>query len=490
MSVCIIFSQFHFTRSMKNIIAIRREDLSKKRETRTPIVPSLAARITAKGARFFVQPAVNPFTGEVKRTFTDDSYVEVGAEITEDLSGANVILGVKEVEIDKILPNKAYYIFSHTHKGQQKNKPMLRTFVENKCTLIDYELITNERNVRHITAFTYFAGYAGMIDSLWAFGQRLKAEGIVSRFQKVPQSIEKADLEVLKDILKEVSQEITQKGTTTKLPPIIVCFLGSGKTSTGAQEIFDGLPVINITPNQVTDVFIKGSRNFVYKLVLNIPDMFRLNAQTPNNLVEAYKLMNKREKSDFYLANPQHFESNMDMFFPYVSIFMNCILWSPKYPRLFSREDTKKWYAKHKVVRVIGDISCDPEGGVEFSRDTWIDNPVFTYNPETQTETDGFADKGISVMAVTNLPCEFPKDSSAGFSRNLQDFFSGIVSADYDAASPEASGLPQAIQKAVLVWNGAFTPQYAYMQAFIEQDKQATEDKTAKPKKKGKATTA
>lgn len=458
---------------MNNIIAIRREDLSKKRETRTPIVPSLAARITAKGGRLLLQPALNPDTQEVKRAFKDESFSGIGAEITEDISAANVVLGVKEIEIQHINPSTAYYIFSHTHKGQKKNRKMLQTFVEKKCTLVDYELIVNEKNIRHITAFTYYAGYAGMVDSLWALGQKLKVEGIVSRFQRVPQAIEKADLQVLKGILAEVKEEIQQKGTTMKMPPMIFCFLGNGKTSMGAQEIFDSLPVINITPDQVTDVFIKGSRNFVYKLVLSIPDMFRLKAKTTAKIKEKYEKMNRREKSDFYLANPAHFESNMDKYFPYVSVFMNCILWSPQYPRLFSREDTQKWYAKHKVLRVIGDISCDPEGGVEFSHDTWIDNPIFTYHPETQTETNGFAASGISVLAVTNLPCEFPADASAAFSRNMSEFMGGITHANYQAPLLSESGLPDAIQRATILWNGEFTDKYAYMKEFLPQEQPA-----------------
>lgn len=453
----------------KNVIAIRREDLSKKAETRTAITPTFAARITSKGGRFLLQPALNPDTQERKRCFEDSSYTSYGAEVTEDLSEADVIFGVKEIEVDKILPNKAYYIFSHTHKGQSKNRKMLRTFVEKKCTLIDYELITNEKNIRHVTAFTYFAGYAGMIDTLWALGERLKTEGIVSRFQKVPQSIVKSDLQLLKDILAEVKEEITKKGTTIKLPPMIFCFLGSGKTSQGAQEIFNSLPVVSITPDQVTDIFIRGSRNFVYKLVLNIPHMYRLKKSVSEKISKSYAAMNMREKSDFYLANPQHFESNMDTYFPFVTAFLNCIVWSPKYPKLFTRKDTQKWYEKHKTLRVIGDISCDPEGGVEFSRDTWIDDPVFTYQPDSQTEIQGFAPKGISLMAVTNLPCEFPKDASAAFSGNLSDFFSGMVSADYEADSIEHSGLPEAIKRATILWKGELTEKYKYMQDFLPE---------------------
>lgn len=452
----------------KNIIGIRREDLSKKMETRVAITPAFAGRITAKQSRIIIQPAVNPETNEKKRIFPDTKYQEIGAEINESLKDANLIFGIKEIDIDKILPNKVYFIFSHTHKGQKKNRKMLKTFVDKKCTLIDYELITNERNIRYITAFTYFAGYAGMIDSFWALGERLKVEGIVSRFQKVPQSIEKADLQVLKNILSDVGDEITQKGTTAKLPPMIFCFLGSGKTSQGAQEIFNDLPHVQITPDQVKDIYIRGSRNFIYKLVLSIPDMYRLKTDTPEEIRLKYKEMNKREKSDFYLANPDYFESNMDIFFPYVTVFLNCIVWSPKYPKLFTRDKTEEWYSKSHTLRVIGDISCDPEGGVEFSKDTWIDNPVFTYNPLTRTEIDGFSKEGISVMAVTNLPCEFPADASSAFNKNLSDFMEGIIAANYHTKTVKESNLPPAIEKAAILWKGGFTPTFEYMQAFLE----------------------
>ena len=100
---------------MSNTIGIRREDLDKKGERRVAITPQLAVRIRLAKHTLLIQPARHPETGEVKRAIPDEEYAAVGAEITEDISGARLILGLKEVDIDHILPEKAYLIFSHTH---------------------------------------------------------------------------------------------------------------------------------------------------------------------------------------------------------------------------------------------------------------------------------------------------------------------------------------------------------------------------------------
>lgn len=449
---------------MKNIIGIRREDLSKKGEKRVAITPDLAARALLPAHTLLVQPAIHPETHEVKRAFTDAQYQSLGAQITEDLSAAQVIFGLKEVEIPHILPQKAYLIFSHTHKGQIKNQDFLRALADGKTTLIDYELIANAEEQRVLTAFTYFAGYAGMIDTMWALGQRLEQEGISHPFSAIPQSIEKEDLTQIKAIIKEVGTAISEKGLPSGMPPLITCFLGNGKTSQGAQEIYGLLPVEEIKPHELAAVYANGSRNKVYQLVLDIPEMFRLKKDSPH----FGNSLSFGEFFQLYLKEPDHFESDLERIFPYCTLMMNCIIWSPEYPRLLSRADTREWYVVDQTLRVIGDITCDPEGAIQFSRETWIDEPVFTYDPVTEKAEKGFLPRGIAVMAVTNLPCEFSADASAGFSKNLETILSGIVAADFDAPSPAASGLPEAVQQAVILWKGKLTARYQYLQPYLE----------------------
>ena len=146
---------------------------------------------------------------------------------------------------------------------------------------------------------------------------------------------------------------------------------------------------------------------------------------------------------------------------------MNCILWSPKYPRMLSRDQAADWYRDHQNLRVVGDITCDPEGSIQFSKETWIDDPVFVYDPIQRTEQSGFEGNGIAVMAVTNLPCEFPADASSQFAKELYPFLPAILLANYEHEEMEQAGLPIEIQEATILWKGEFTSRYKYMNEFI-----------------------
>lgn len=53
-----------------------------------------------------------------RRIFPDSAYAAVGAKITEDISAAPVIVGVKEVAMDQLLPEHTYMFFSHVIKAQ------------------------------------------------------------------------------------------------------------------------------------------------------------------------------------------------------------------------------------------------------------------------------------------------------------------------------------------------------------------------------------
>lgn len=444
---------------MKYSIAIRREDLSKKGEERVAIVPDLLARITQAGHPAMVQSAIHPKTGERKRRFEDEDYKMAGVQVQEDLSEADVIFGLKEVEIDLLLEEKAYFMFSHTHKGQIKNRKLLKALVDKKCTLIDYELITFENKQRVLTAFTYFAGYAGMTDSLWTLMKRKD----IFPSNGLKQSVAYADMQELYKDLDILSSQIADQGTAPSCPPLICAFLGNGKTSTGAQQIFDKLPVKEIGLNELKETFESGSRKFVYKLVLDIADMYRLK--------EAYQHLNgklsNQDLFNLYLQQPEQFESNMEQIYPYCTMWMNCIIWSDKYPRLISRAQAKDWYAENQVLEVIGDITCDPEGAIQFSKETWIDNPVFIYNPEENKSVDGFTGTGIAVMAVTNLPCEFPKDASTQFSKDFEPLIAPLLAADFHADTLEEAQLPSEIEAACILWKGSFTSKYLYMQDYL-----------------------
>ncbi|HMN23328.1 MAG TPA: hypothetical protein PKE38_02450 [Ignavibacteriaceae bacterium] len=451
---------------MKNIIGIMREGISKRGEQRVAITPKYAKEIVNWGHKLIVQSAKHPKTSEIKRAFADKEYKLAGAEISEDLSKAKVIFGLKEIHISRLLPNKVYYTFSHTHKGQIKNRAMLKKLVQFNSTLIDYELITDEKDNRKITAFTYNAGYAGMVDTLWALGKRLNHFGIKNKFELIPQAIEGQDLQSVKNIISKVAKNIERDGTTDKIPPIIVCFLGKGKTAHGAREIFDLLPHEDIKLSDLENVYKSGSRKKIYALQIRTDEIYRLKKEK-QFVSETYFRLNTFEKRKFYLDNPTYFETNLDTILPYVSVLMNCVIWSADYPRSITKKLMKEIYLKSKTLIAIGDITCDPNGSIEFSKETWIDNPVYIYNPKDETIKEGFNGNGIAVMAVTNLPCEFSSDASTQFSENLFPFLKDIVSANYKDSLLE-SHLPEEIKRAVIMWKGRFTKRYSYMKEYIE----------------------
>ena len=219
---------------------------------------------------------------------------------------------------------------------------------------------------RLITAFTYNAGYAGMVDTLWTLGKRLGLAGIPNPFENIPQAVEGQDLLNVKDILKKVAHKIEKHGTPKNLPPIIVCFLGKGKTAHGARVIFDILPHTDIKLDELTNTYKTGARNKVYALQIRTDEIYRLKKEHEFT-AKSYNELNAFEKRNYYRENPNFFESNLDNVLPYISVLMNCIIWAPEYPRTVSKALMKNIYSTHKTLIAIGDITCDPNGSIEFS---------------------------------------------------------------------------------------------------------------------------
>ena len=63
---------------------------------------------------------------------------------------------------------------------------MLKKMMDLKCNLIDYERITDDKGFR-LVFFGRYAGLAGMIDTLWSFGQRMKLNNIKTPFNSIKQ---------------------------------------------------------------------------------------------------------------------------------------------------------------------------------------------------------------------------------------------------------------------------------------------------------------
>lgn len=434
---------------MKNYLGIRREDKNKW-ERRVPIIPEdLKILKDVHGIEAVVQPSQ-------LRIYPDNVFTENGASINEKLDKVNTIFAVKEIPVELLAEDKTYIFFSHTIKGQPYNMALLKRLMELKCNLIDYECIVNEKNQRLIFFGTH-AGYAGIIETLFAFAKKMKLNGIDSPLSQIKQAFEYKSLEDAKAHIKQIAAQIIKTGLPKELSPLVVGFAGYGNVSQGAQEIIDLLPIKNISPDQLDDIRAKDVPDCqtLYKVVFKEQDMVR-------------PLSGEFELQDYY-DHPEKYESIMEQHLPKIDILVNCIYWTEKYPRLVTKAYLKAQSASgtDSKLMVIGDISCDIEGSIEITKEaTMPDHACFTYFPETDAFEDGIPANGITVMAVDNLPCEFSKESSIFFSNVLKEFAKDIVCEDFSSAFEELD-LPYPIKKALILHNGQLTEDYKYMEKFI-----------------------
>ena len=60
------------------------------------------------------------------RCFSDREYLMAGVQVEEDLSQCDILLGIKEVPVSDLIPNKTYLFFSHTRKKQLHNQELFK----------------------------------------------------------------------------------------------------------------------------------------------------------------------------------------------------------------------------------------------------------------------------------------------------------------------------------------------------------------------------
>ena len=109
------------------------------------------------------------------RCFSDNEYSKVGITVKEDLSECDVLLGIKEVPVERLIPDKTYFIFSHTKKLQPHNKKLLQAIIKKNITLVDYECLEHEDGTR-ILGFGFFAGIVGAHNGIMAWADAGQSE--------------------------------------------------------------------------------------------------------------------------------------------------------------------------------------------------------------------------------------------------------------------------------------------------------------------------
>jgi len=355
------------------------------------------------------------------RVFSDEEYRNYGFEVTNDVSDADVMIGVKEVPLDFLVANKDYFFFSHTIKKQPYNRKLLKAILNNNIRLYDHETIVGPNGYRLI-GFGRYAGLVGAYNGIRALGIR---DGLFN----LPKVETLADLHEVKEVLD-----------TIKLPNIKILLSGTGKVAKGAKEILDHLGI-----KEVSDA-------------LYLTCEFKEPVYCRVDVLEYAKRSDGKvgDRLAFY-KDPSGYESN---FMPYAKLtdfFIAGHFYGNNAPYLFTRED-----ARHPDFRInlVADISCDIDGPVASTiRSSTIEDPFYGYDPISETEVAFDAKSAITVMAVDNLPCELPKDASEGFGKT---FIEHVLPSFFDNDENEI------LKRAKITENGKLTKKFSYLQDFVE----------------------
>ena len=354
------------------------------------------------------------------RVFSDASYQEAGFTVTNDLSDCDVLLGVKEVPIEALIPDKKYFFFSHTIKKQPYNRKLLKAILEKNIHLFDHETITNARGDRLIG----FGRYAGVVGAYNGF----RAYGLKNRSFQIPKASTLKDQQALMDTL-----------ATLKLPNIKILLTGKGKVAKGAQEMLEGMKLQAVS---ITDYLYT---NFDEPVYCNI-DALDYNKRVDGRILG---------KGDFY-KNPSEYKTDFIRFARVTDYFIAGHFFGDGAPALITKEATKRDDFK---ISIIADISCDIGGPIASTlRASTIANPFYGYHPETATEVDFKDSRAITVMAVDNLPCELPRDASEGFGTSFLDH---VIPAFFNK---DKDGV---LARAKMTHQKSLTEDFAYLQQYV-----------------------
>jgi saccharopine dehydrogenase (NAD+, L-lysine-forming) len=433
-------------------LGIRREDKNRW-ERRAPLTPDHVRELVREhGVRVRIQPSL-------QRAFPDSDYGDAGADVCEDLEACGVILAVKEIPVEAMLPGGRYVCFSHVAKGQRDNIPALRRLLDLGCTLLDYEMIVDRREKRLIF-FGRHAGYAGMIDTLWALGQRLAWEGVATPFEEVRLAHEYSGLDEALNHVGRLGERIRHTGLPAGLRPIVVAFTGAGNVSQGAQEVFERLPFEELEPDEVIRLAEDSDRshNVLFKTVLARESRVERTADCGYDPGE-------------YRAHPERYRSALAPYLSHLTVLVNGIFWHPDRPVLVTRAHLLELLRgeKQPKLRVIGDITCDVDGSIAATvRPTTPGDPVYVWDPESGTTTPGVAGRGLVVMAVDNLPCELPVEASEHFGDSLLRFVPPLARCEWERPWEELA-LPRELRDAIIVHRGELTPPFAYLEAHLAE---------------------
>ncbi|MFN4315834.1 MAG: NAD(P)-dependent oxidoreductase [Chitinophagaceae bacterium] len=356
------------------------------------------------------------------RCFSDREYQQAGIEMTDDLRDCDILLGIKEVPVEKLIAQKTYLFFSHTKKKQPHNRRLLQTILDRGIRLIDYECLEHEDGQR-IIGFGFFAGVVGAHNGMLAYGNR-------------------SGLYNMERVYRQRSfRELIHTYFGLRLPNVKIAVTGSGRVAHGILEVMNLMGIHEVEP----DDYLR--RRFAYPVYTQLKGS-DLYARADGG---AYS------RSEFH-DHPDRYKCR---FLPYAAqtdILMNGVYWDKNVPRLFAKEDVAD---DSFVIRTIADITDDVNGSVPINLgDQSIEDPIYGVDRNSLEKTAPYLPNSIDLMAVGNLPNELPRDASRYFGEQLIKF-----------VLPDLLGKPSAIiQRATIASEGKLTEEFQYLSDYVAGD--------------------
>lgn len=351
------------------------------------------------------------------RCYKDADYEAEGVRLTTDLGDCDILLGVKEVPPEHLIPGKTYFFFSHTKKKQPYNQHLMHALIEKKIRMIDYECLTFKDEQR-ILGFGLFAGIVGAHNGLLTYGRKFN-------LYDLPPANTVDDFPALINTYRK-----------KRLPPIKIAVTGSGRVAAGIVEVMTHLDIESVEPEDYL------THQYDYPVYTHLKGN-HLYARKDNNLYY---------RDDFH-AHPEMYRCLFTNYISQTDILMNGIYWDEDIARLFEKKDIQR---KDWKISVISDITCDVNGSVPINVGaTTIEEPVYGINRKTIDKTEPYQDttETIDVMAVDNLPNELPKDASHYFGAHFEKY----------VLKELLNGGSDIIHRATICENGQLTEDYNYL---------------------------
>jgi len=386
-------------------------------DSRTPLTPSQCQKAQHL---FPIELVIQPADF---RCFSNEEFTQAQLHIEENITNCEVLLSIKEVKPETLLPHKTYCMFSHTIKEQAHNRKLLQTILQKNIRLIDYELITDEKGNRLI-AFGHFAGMVGAHNALFTYGQR-------TQLFALPRLKDLKDYTEAKSIYTQI-----------QFPPVKIVVTGTGRVGKGAIQVLLDMGIAQVSKED----FLTKTFNFPVFCSLKTEDYF-------------VDPLGQPIQKEAYHLNPEGYQSRFLPFAATADIFINCIFWDNRAPKFFEFEDMSK---PDFAIKVIADVTCDiaPLSSIPSTlRASTIPDPVYGFDPKLQKEIAPYLPHGIDVMAIDNLPNELPRDSSEAFGEQVLKYL--IPEFLKEKESP-------LLERATIAKDGKLTPLFEYLQRFVE----------------------